>query len=93
MLTPNYASRFKKDLKLAEKRGLDMREIYKIMIKLEKEEPLPPKNKEHLLQGDYAGFTECHIEPDWLLVYKIDKENKDVGEIYFARTGTHSDLF
>jgi mRNA interferase YafQ len=90
MLTADYSGKFKKDLKLMEKRGLNMRKIFLVMVDLQNEIPLPPQYREHQLGGDYKGFLECHIEPDWLLVYKIDKE---VGEIYFARTGTHSDLF
>jgi mRNA interferase YafQ len=60
------------------------------MIDLENEVPLQPQLKEHPLQGEYAGSLECHLELDWLLIYEIDDEIK---EVYFARTGTHSDLF
>jgi len=60
------------------------------MTDLENEIALSPRLKEHFLQGEYAGSLECHIEPDWLLVYQIDD---DIKEVYFARTGTHSDLF
>jgi len=67
-----------------------MRKIFSIMVDLENEVPLQPKHKEHKLQGNYTNFLECHIESDWLLIYKIDEQAK---EIYFARTGTHSDLF
>lgn len=73
-----------------EKRRLDMRKIFAIMVDLQNEIPLDPKYKEHPLQGDYKGFLECHIEPDWLLIYYIDELLK---EIYFVRTGSHSDLF
>lgn len=90
MLTANYSNRFKKELKLMERRGLDMRKIFVVMVDLQNEVPLQPKHKEHQLQGDYKGFLECHIEPDWLLIYKIDQQTE---EIYFARTGTHADLF
>ena len=72
------------------KRNLDMRKIYDIMIDLQNESPLPTKNREHMLQGEYSGYLECHIATDWLLIYKIDD---DLKEIYFARTGSHSDLF
>lgn len=90
MLVADYSARFKKELKHMEKRGLDMRKIFAVMVDLQNEIPLQPKHKEHQLKGDYKGFLECHIEPDWLLVYKIDLQ---AGEIYFARTGTHADLF
>lgn len=90
MLTVNYSSKFKKELKLMEKRGFDMGKIFTVMVDLENETSLLPKYKEHLLQGCYKGFLEYHIEPDWLLIYKIDQHLK---ELYFVRTGTHSDLF
>lgn len=90
MLTPDYSSKFKKDLKLMEKRRLNMQKILNVMTTLINEMPLHEKHKQHQLQGDYKGFLECHIEPDWLLIYQIDNELK---EIYFARTGTHTDLF
>ena len=68
----------------------DMNKIYAVMKDLENEIPLPPKCKEHQLHGNYVGFLECHIEPDWLIIYKINQVDK---EIFFSRTGTHSDLF
>ena len=90
MLKAEYTSKFKKDLKLMDKRGLHMKKLYDVMVCLTNEIPLSPNHHEHLLQVEYKGFLECHIEPDWLLVYKINMESK---EIYFSRTGTHSDLF
>jgi len=90
MLTANYSGKFKKELKLMEKRNLDMRKIFTVMRDLQNEVPLQPRHREHPLSGDFSGFLECHVEPDWLIIYKIDVQTK---EIYFARTGTHSDLF
>jgi len=91
MLKASFSSVFKRELKLMEKRGLDMRKIFTVMVSLENEVLLEPKYREHQLKGrGYDGYKECHIEPDWLLVYKIDERAK---EIYFVRTGTHSDLF
>jgi mRNA interferase YafQ len=90
MLVPDYGGRFKREYKLAIKRGLNMTVIDSVIKDLINEIPLDPKLKEHPLKGNYAGYLECHIEPDWLLVYKIDK---DAQEIYFSRTGTHADLF
>jgi mRNA interferase YafQ len=93
MRTPIYASVFKKDFKRCQKRGYAMQKVLAVMSDIENEIPLPPSLREHQLTGDYAGSLECHIEPDWLLIYKIydgDGENK---EVYFARTGTHVDLF
>lgn len=79
-----------KDLKLARKRGLDENKLNEIILKLIKGEELPPKNRDHNLSGDYKGFRECHISPDWLLIYGRDITVKIVTLI---RTGTHSDLF
>lgn len=90
MLSANYATQFRKDYKLCKKRGCKMQNLTAVMLDLENEVPLQPKHKEHQLQGDYKGFLECHVEPDWLLIYRIDQS---AGEIYFTRTGTHSDLF
>lgn len=90
MLTVDYSGKFKKDLKIMEKRGLDMRKIFAVMVDLENEVPLQPKHRPHQLQGNYKGYLECHVEPDWLLIYHIDHEAR---ELYFARTGTHADLF
>jgi mRNA interferase YafQ len=90
MLTPVYSTRFKKDYKLCQKRNYAMPKLLAVMGDLENETPLSPQLKEHSLQGDYSGYLECHIEPDWLLVYQIDDEIK---EVYFVRTGSHSDIF
>ena len=90
MLTAIFSTQFRKDYKLCQKRGFNMQSIATVMHDLESEAPLQQKHREHLLQGDFVGYLECHIAPDWLLIYKIDQEEK---EIYFSRTGTHSDLF
>ena len=90
MRTPVYATQFKKDYKRCQKRGYSIQKLIAVMIDLENEIPLSSQLKEHFLQGEYVGYSECHIEPDWLLIYQIDDEIK---EIYFVRTGTHSDLF
>ena len=79
-----------KDLKLARKRGLDEDNLNEIILKLMKGEVLPPKNRDHFLTGNYKGFCECHISPDWLLIYSRDVIVKIVT---LVRTGTHSDLF
>ena len=88
MLTPIYQKRFEKDIKKATKRHLDMEKIKFVILKLLKEEPLPEKNRNHKLKGEFEGYLECHIEPDWLLIYK-----KTNTSIIFVRTGTHADLF
>lgn len=81
---------FRKDLKKAKKRGLDLNLMDKVVTALQCGEPLPEKNKDHALTGNWIGHRECHIQPDWLLVYQIEGEQLI---LFLARTGTHSDLF
>lgn len=81
---------FKRDFRRIKKRGKDLAKIKKIMLLLAAGEALPVKNRDHILAGNYLSKRECHIEPDWLLIYTIDEDNK---EIIFERTGSHSDLF
>ena len=83
-------TQFKKDLKLAIKRGLDIDDLLQVVGNLSADQPLPQKNRNHLLSGEYKGCWECHINPDWLLIYSKDKE---IRIITLKRTGTHSDLF
>ncbi len=83
-------SQFKKDYKLAIKRGCDINKLQKVVMILASGETLPEEYRDHPLRGNYSGYRECHIETDWLLVYKIT-ENVLVLTLY--RTGTHSDLF
>lgn len=83
-------TKFQKDLKRAQRRGYDLSLLTQIVKKLANGESLPEKNRDHCLTGDYAGCRECHITPDWLLVYELS----DLELIlYLTRTGTHSDLF
>ncbi|MBQ3002135.1 MAG: type II toxin-antitoxin system YafQ family toxin [Clostridia bacterium] len=84
------SNQFKKDLKLAKKRGYDLDKIKNVIAVLANGEDLDAKYRDHLLTGDYGGFRECHIQPDWLLVYQINGEKL---LLFLARTGTHSDLF
>lgn len=88
MLKLAYTSQYKKDLKLAKNRKKDTDKLDKIIEALLNEIPLAHKHHDHQLTGDYVGYRECHIEPDWLLIYKKAK-----GTLFLARTGTHSDLF
>ncbi len=90
MLKIKYHISFKKDYKKIIKRGYNIKLIEDIIQKLARGEQLPEKNKDHPLSGDYIGCRECHITPDWLLIYEINK-----GELilYLTRTGTHGDLF
>ena len=87
-----YANQFKKDMKLARRRHLPEEELIEIVTDLANDIPLPVKNKDHALQGEFAGCRECHIQPDWLLIYSKETD----GELHILnllRTGTHSDLF
>lgn len=83
-------SRFRKDYKAIKKRGYDEKLLQYVVGLLERGEKLPDKYKDHPLAGDFLGCRECHIEPDWLLIYKIQN---DVLILTLTRTGTHSDLF
>lgn len=90
MLTILYETSFKKDYKRVKKRGYNLLLMEEVIDLLIRKEPLPKKYKDHDLIGDYIGFRECHITPDWLLVYRIDRDQLI---LVLTRTGTHSDLF
>lgn len=90
MLKIIRSNRFVKDLKLALKRGYNLEELSKVVEMLASRIKLPSKYKDHALCGEYTNFRECHIKPDWLLIYHIDDEEL---ELLLFRTGTHSDLF
>ena len=83
-------TKFQKDLKRIQKRGYNINLLTDVIKKLANGEELPEKNKDHNLSGEFSGCRECHITPDWLLVYEIDN-NELI--LYLTRTGTHSDLF
>lgn len=85
-----WTTQFKKDYKLAVKRHLDIALLDDIIRVLTRGESLPEKNRDHALSGNWAGYRECHIQPDWLFVYCIEE---DVLVLTLIRTGTHSDLF
>jgi mRNA interferase YafQ len=87
--TVKFTSQFKKDYKLAIKRGLKIDLLDNVVRTLAAGEELPEKNKDHALTGNWLGHRECHILPDWLLIYRIED---DVLVLTLARTGTHSDL-
>ena len=88
MLEIRYSTKFKKDFKLCTRRGYDMELLQSIIDTLRIPAQLPEKNKDHTLTGDWAGYQECHVLPDWLLIYRVVDD-----ELQLARTGTHSDLF
>ena len=83
-------SQFKKDLKRARKRGLPIKELEAVIDLILAGEVLPPQRRDHLLTGNYAGLRECHIRPDWLLIYLDEPE---ICVVTAIRTGSHSDLF
>jgi len=87
-ITASFTTRFNKDIKRVKKRHKDLSKLKKIIDSLINQQPLSKSHKDHILIGNYAGARECHIEPDWLLIYVIDEES-----ITFTRTGTHADLF
>lgn len=90
MLKIKYHSKFKKDIKTIKKRNYDLSKLQKVIEILAEEKTLPAKYKDHSLTGIYQDFRECHLLPDWLLIYRIDK---DILTLVLSRTGTHSDLF
>lgn len=89
MLQKHYTSKFKKDYKKVSKQGKKLEKLNKIIENyLVLEKPLPVKFKDHSLSNNWQGYRECHIEPDWLLIYKIDDNG-----LQLVRTGSHSELF
>lgn len=90
MLDVRFTSRFKKDLVKIRKQGKNPEKLYNIIDILRHEDKLPAVNHDHSLSGDWSGFRECHIEPDWLLVYKV---NNSILELILIRTGSHSEIF
>lgn len=85
-----YTTQFKKDYKLAVKRGLKIELLEEVISALAMGEGLPEKNRDHNLNGNWSNYRECHIQPDWLLIYRVE-ENMLI--LTLTRTGSHSDLF
>ncbi len=90
MLTIKYQTMFKKDFKRLKKRGYDLQKLKKVIEILASGEELPPMYKDHNLVGNFVGCRECHIDPDWILVYEISQNEL---LLYLVRTGSHSDIF
>jgi len=88
MRSIRYLGQFKRDFKRIEKRGSDMKKLRAVIQKLVNEEELEARYKDHPLQGKYAGARDCHVNPDWILIYAIVDN-----ELRLIRTGTHADLF
>jgi mRNA interferase YafQ len=85
---PIVGSKFKRDVKRMEKRGKEMAKLREAIRLLIEGNPLPAQYKDHPLAGDWKHFRDCHIEPDWVLIYKVDGN-----DLYLVQTGTHADLF
>ena len=88
--TVKYTTQFKKDYKLAMKRGMKIELLNNLITDLARGVVLPEKYKDHMLSGNWAGHRECHVLPDWLLIYRMEG---DVLVLTLTRTGTHADLF
>ena len=88
MLNVRYSTRFKRDFKLCVKRHWNMELLQQVIDRLKIPDTLPQKNLDHSLIGNHSGHRECHVAPDWLLIYRQDEE-----ELLLYRTGTHADLF
>jgi len=88
--TPEYYGAFKKDRKLMKKQNKDISKLNEVMGLLLNEQQLLPKHENHPLHGNYKNWWECHIEPDWLLIYRIEKA---ANKVVFYRTGSHSELY
>lgn len=88
MLMPVYTKKFEKDISLAVRRGMDMEKLKLVIRKILEQQKMDESYRNHMLVGNYTGRYECHIQPDWLLIYKLNQN-----EVIFERTGSHSDLF
>lgn len=90
MLDIEFTSGFKKDVKRKLRQGFDVRKLDEIILSLRRGDVLPERNKDHGLLGKYKGYRECHVEPDWLLIYRV---NERALILTAVRTGSHSELF
>lgn len=88
MLSPIFENLFKKDIKRLKKRGKDIEKLKIVIEKLLENQKLEPKYKDHALTGNWKGYRDCHIESDWILIYKISETH-----LFLVRSGSHSDLF
>jgi len=88
MRVPSFTTQFERDLRRMQRRGKEIDKLKVLLAILIEEQPLAERYRDHTLVGNWRGRRECHIEPDWLLIYKLDAD-----EIIFERTGSHADLF
>ena len=86
--SPVVRAQFRRDVKLAQKRGKNTAKLREVILLLMEGRPLPSRLRDHSLGGQWKDYRDCHIEPDWLLIYRIDGD-----DLYLVRTGSHSDLF
>ena len=89
MLKIMFTNRMKRDVKRMKRRGKDMDKLTDVLDTLARQEPLPKRNRDHALTGNLSDFRECHIEPDWVLIYRIEQDEL---LLVFARSGSHSEL-
>ena len=90
MLEITLSTKFRRDYKRIKARGYNLHLLDSIVTMLAEQKPLPPENRDHALSGNWAGYRECHIQSDWLLIYRVSDHNLD---LLLMRTGTHTDLF
>ena len=88
MLTPVRSTQFKRDVKRARKQGKDLTKLRAVLVSLLRQEPLAARQRDHPLRGIWKGYREMHIEPDWLLMYRVEGN-----ELHLVRIGSHSNLF
>ena len=81
-------SQFKKDFKRTKKRGKDLKKLMEVVSAIANGDPLDERHRDHALSGNWSGSRDCHVEPDWILIYRVDGEF-----LFLERTGSHSDLF
>jgi mRNA interferase YafQ len=86
--TPVRSGQFKRDVKRIEKRGKDLAKLRALLLLLIENKPLPAAYVDHPLKGNWKGYRDAHVQPDWLLIYKVDGD-----ELHLARTGSHADIF
>jgi mRNA interferase YafQ len=88
-----YKNSFKKEFALIERRGKDSKKLAAVIALLQQDLPLLEKHRDHALTGNWSGYRDCHIEPDWLLIYKKGKDANGADILYLEATGSHADLF
>jgi mRNA interferase YafQ len=87
-LTIRQATQFRRDMKRLQRQGADLSKLRAVIARLAAQKPLDERYRDHALVGNWRGFRECHLQPDWLLIYRIERE-----ELQLARTGSHAELF